>query len=118
MSAERRVAGHGRRGHKDLITRTGARPPVGYLIRVGVIPGQGFVVPDGSARTVLERYRRNLETERGLTAQTVERYVGRAVRFAAALERNGAIGRLTRPSPGRHAFPPGQLSGAARRPRP
>ncbi len=81
-----------RRGQKDLISRTGARPLVGYLVRAGAIPGQGFVVPGGPARAVLERYRRYLETERGLTAQTVERYVGLAGRFAAALERKGVIG--------------------------
>lgn len=81
-----------RRGQRDLISGTGARPLVGYLVRAGLIPGQEFVVPDGPARAVLERYRRYLETERGLTAQTVERYVGLAGRFAAALERRGVIG--------------------------
>jgi integrase/recombinase XerD len=81
-----------RRGHKDLVTSTGAGPLVGYLIRVGAIPGQGFIVPEGPARAVLERYRRYLETERGLTAKTVERYVGLAGRFAAASERDGSIG--------------------------
>jgi site-specific recombinase XerC len=81
-----------RRGQKDLVSHTGVRPLVGYLVRSGAIPGQGFVVPEGPARAVLERYRRYLETERGLTAQTVERYVGLAGRFAAALERDGAIG--------------------------
>ena len=81
-----------RRGRTDLVSGTGARPLVSYLIRAGAIPGQGFVVPEGPARAVLERYRRYLETERGLTAQTVERYVGLAGRFAAALERGGAIG--------------------------
>ena len=80
-----------RRGQTDLISRTGARPLVGYLTRAGVIPEQGFVVPEGPCRALLERYRHYLETERGLTAQTVERYVGLAGRLAAALQRGGAI---------------------------
>jgi integrase/recombinase XerD len=81
-----------RRGQTDLISRTGARPLVGYLTRAGVIREQGFVVPDGPCRALLERYRHYLEAERGLTAQTVERYVGLAGRLAAALQRGGAIG--------------------------
>ena len=81
-----------RRGHKDLISQTGARPLIGFLVRAGAIPGQECVLPGGPARVVLERYRRYLETERGLTAQTVERYVGLAGRFAGTLERNGKIG--------------------------
>jgi integrase/recombinase XerD len=81
-----------RRGQKDLVSRTGARPLVGYLTRVGAIPGHGFVVAEGPGRPLLERYRHYLETERGLTAQTVGRYVGVAGRLAAVLERDGAIG--------------------------
>jgi len=72
-----------RRGQRDLVSRTGVRSLAGYLTGVGAIPGQGFVV--------LERYRHYLETERGLTAQTVERYVGLAGRLAASLERGGAV---------------------------
>lgn len=59
------------RRQTDLISSTGARPLVSYLLRAGLIPGQGFVVPDGPARAVLERCRRYLEAERGLTPQTV-----------------------------------------------
>lgn len=81
-----------RRGQKDLVSSAGARPLVGYLVRAGAIPGQGFTVPEGPARPLLERYRRYLETERGLTAKTVERYVEVAGRLATALERDGAIG--------------------------
>ena len=81
-----------RRGREDLVSSTGARPLVGYLVRAGAVPGQGFTVPEGPARPLLERCRRYLETERGLTAKTVERYAGLAGRFAAALERGGAIG--------------------------
>jgi site-specific recombinase XerD len=80
-----------RRGQRDLVSRTGARPLIGYLTRVGAIPEQGFVVAEGPCRPLLERYRRYLETERGLTAQSVERYVGLAGRLVAALERGGAI---------------------------
>ena len=80
-----------RRGQRDLVSRTGVRSLVGYLTGVGAIPGQGFVVPEGPGRPVLERYRHYLETERGLTAQTVERYVGLAGRLATWLERGGAV---------------------------
>ncbi len=45
------------RGRKDLVSSTGARPLAGCLIRVGAIPGPRFVVPEGPARAVLERYR-------------------------------------------------------------
>jgi site-specific recombinase XerD len=79
------------RGHKDLVSRTGARSLVGYLIRVGVIPGHGLTIPEGPARPLLERYRRYLETERGLTARSVETYVGVAGRLASAVERGGVI---------------------------
>lgn len=81
-----------RRGLKDLVSPAGARPLVSYLAGAGVIPGQQFVIPEGPARPVLERYRRYLQAERGLTEQTAERYVGLAARFAAGLERNGEIG--------------------------
>ena len=77
---------------ETVVSRTGARPLVGYLTGVGAIPGQGFVVPEGPGRPVLERCRQYLETERGLTARTVERYVGLAGLLAAWLERGGAVG--------------------------
>jgi site-specific recombinase XerD len=80
-----------RRGHGDLVSPAGVRPLVGYLTRAGAITGQGFAVPEGPARPLLERYRRYLETERGLTAKTVERYVEVGCRLAAALERGGAV---------------------------
>src|ERR1039457_3835798 len=80
-----------RRGHGDLVSPAGVRPLVGYLTRAGAITGQGFAVPEGAARPLLERYRRYLETERGLTAKTVERYVEVGCRLAAALERGGAV---------------------------
>jgi integrase/recombinase XerD len=80
-----------RRGHRDLVSRAGARPLVGYLTRAGAIPGQGFTVPEGPAQPLLERYRRYLETERGLTSKTVQRYVEVAGRLAAGLERGGAV---------------------------
>jgi integrase/recombinase XerD len=85
------LAGRLRRGQTDLVSRTGAGVLVGYLARVGAIPGQGFVIPEGPCRGLLERYRHYLETERGLAAKTVERYVGLAGRLASALERGGAV---------------------------
>lgn len=54
-----------RRGRTDLVSRTGAGVLLGYLARVGAIPGQGFVIPEGPCRGLLERYRHYLETERG-----------------------------------------------------
>jgi integrase/recombinase XerD len=85
------LADRQRRGRTDLVSRVGAGALLGYLARAGAIPVQVFVVPEGPCRLVLERYRRYLETERGLTAGTVERYVGLAGRLAAALERGGAV---------------------------
>jgi integrase/recombinase XerD len=85
------LAGRQRRGQTGLVSRVGAGALLGYLARAGAIPGQGFVVPDGPCRPLLERYRQYLETERGLTAGTVQRYVGLAGRLAAALERGGAV---------------------------
>lgn len=80
-----------RRGQTGVVSRAGAGVLLGYLARAGAIPGQGFVIPEGPCRPLLERYRRYLEAERGLTAKTVERYVGLAGRLAAALGRGGAV---------------------------
>lgn len=85
------LADRRRRGRTDLISPAGARPLIGYLASAGAIPRQQFIIPDGPAREVLERYRRYLETERGLAEQTAERYAGIAGRFAAGLERGGEI---------------------------
>jgi integrase/recombinase XerD len=85
------LADRRRRGQTDLVSRVGASVLLGYLTSAGVIPGQGFVVPEGPCRPLLERYRHYLETERGLTAGTVERYVGLAGRLAAALGRGGVV---------------------------
>jgi integrase/recombinase XerD len=85
------LADRRRRGRTDLISPAGSRPLIGYLAGAGAIPRQQFVIPDGPAREVLERYRRYLQTERGLTEQTAERYTQIAVRFAAGLERGREI---------------------------
>jgi integrase/recombinase XerD len=85
------LAGRQCRGHTGLVSRVGAGALLGYLVRAGAIPGQGFVIPDGPCRPLLERYRHYLEAERGLAAKTVERYAGLAGRLAAALERDGAV---------------------------
>jgi site-specific recombinase XerD len=85
------LADRRRRERTDLISPAGARPLIGYLAGTGAIPRQQFIIPDGPAREVLERYRRYLETERGLTEQTAERYTEIAVRFSAGLERSGEI---------------------------
>lgn len=85
------LADRRRRGRTDLISPAGAAPLIGYLAGAGAIPGQQFIIPDGPAREVLERYRRYLETERGLTEQTARRYADIAGRFAAGLERGGKI---------------------------
>lgn len=80
-----------RRGRTDLVSPAGARPLIGYLAGAGVIPRQQSVIPDGPGREVLERYRRYLESERGLTEQTAEFYTKIAVTFTAGLVRGGAI---------------------------
>ena len=85
------LADRRRRGRTDLVSPAGARPLIGYLAGAGAIPRQQFLIPAGPARGVLERYRHYLESERGLTEQTAERYTQIAVRFAAGLERSGEI---------------------------
>ncbi len=85
------LADRRRRGRTDLISSAGARPLIGYLAGAGAIPRRQFIIPDGPAREILERYRHYLETERGLTEQAAERYTDIAVRFTAGLERDGKI---------------------------
>lgn len=85
------LADRRRRGRKDLISAAGARTLTGYLAGEGAIPAQQPVTPPGPAREVLERYRRYLETERGLAEKTIGRYAGIAGRFAGSLERDGEI---------------------------
>jgi integrase/recombinase XerD len=79
------------RGQRDLVSLTGIRPLLDYLTRVGAIPEQRFVIPEGPARLLLERYRRYLEVERGLMPRGVERHVKLAGRFVATLECDGAV---------------------------
>jgi site-specific recombinase XerD len=79
------------RGHTDLVSVVGAAPLLGYLVRIGALPEQVLVVPDGPGRALLEAYRHYLEAERGLAASGVERYVKLASRFMASLEHDGVI---------------------------
>ena len=79
------------RGHRDLVSMVGATPLLSYLARIGVIPSQVFVVPEGPGRGFIEAYRHYLEAERGLAPRGVERYVKLASRFVASLERDGNI---------------------------
>ncbi len=58
-------------------------------MRIGALPEQVLVVPDGPGRPLLEDYRHYLEAERGLAARGVERYVKLASRFIASLVRDG-----------------------------
>src|ERR1039457_4197114 len=49
----------GRRGGAGVRAPPAGVPPVvAYRPRAGAIPGQGFAVPGGAARPLLERYRR------------------------------------------------------------
>ncbi|MDN5872518.1 MAG: site-specific integrase, partial [Nitrococcus sp.] len=66
-------------------------PLLGYLVGIGAVQLQRFVVAEGPGREVLERYRRYLEAERGLAARTVEGYMRLASRFVASLVGDGAI---------------------------
>jgi hypothetical protein len=109
------LAGRLRRGRTDLISAAGAGPLIGYLAGAGVIPRQQFIIADGPAREVLERYRHYLETGRGLTGQTAGRYTdiaGPLRRGPCARRRDPLAGG---PGQRRHAVPAGQLPAAAQR---
>ena len=69
-----------RRGHRGLTTAAGAGPLLGYLAGLGVIPAPAHPVTAGPA--VLDRYRQDLVSQRGLTEREVARHLVVARMFA------------------------------------
>jgi integrase/recombinase XerD len=74
--------GRTRRAHRGLTTAVGAAPLLGYLAGLALIPAQTRAVPAGPCSEVLERYRRYVASERGLTPGEVARHVRTAMMFA------------------------------------
>ncbi len=76
------LGGRARRAHRGLTTAAGAAPLLGYLAGLGVIPAQAGAPAAGPCAEVLERYRRYLASERGLTGPEVTRHVRTVGMFA------------------------------------
>jgi site-specific recombinase XerD len=76
------LGGRTRRGHRGLTTAAGAAPLLEYLIVLGVVPAPARVVPGGPAGALLERYRRYLVSQRGLSDREVARHLAVARLFA------------------------------------
>jgi integrase/recombinase XerD len=74
-------------GYKALLTARGMAPVQGYLREIGVFEEPAGRKPAGLVDELLERYRRHLVGERGLTASTVDAYERYARSF---LSRSGA----------------------------
>ena len=74
--------GRTRRAHRGLTTADGAAPLLEYLTGLGLIPAQAGAPAAGPCSEALERYRRYLASERGLTAPEVTRHVVTAGMFA------------------------------------
>jgi len=77
------LGGRTRRGHHGLTTATGAAPLLEYLTGLGAIPAPADAPAAGPCPDVLERYRRYLVSERGLTGREVARHLATARMFAA-----------------------------------
>jgi hypothetical protein len=69
---------------RPLTTATGAAPLLEYLTGRGVIPAPTDPPAAGPCADVLERYRRYLVSERGLTGPQVPRHLATAVMFAGS----------------------------------
>jgi integrase/recombinase XerD len=76
------LGGRTRRAHRGLTTAAGAAPLLDYLAGRGVIQAQESAPAVGPCAVVLERYRRYLASERGLTGPEVARHVTTAGTFA------------------------------------
>jgi integrase len=70
-------------GYSNHLTGEALRPLLGYLRRLGAVPGRGVLVPGGPVDVALERYRRYLMVERGLSVITVRVYVDAVRPFLA-----------------------------------
>ena len=84
--ADRRAA-----GYVHWRSARGLAPLLGYLRRVGAVPGLAAARPDGPLEVLAGDYERYLVAERGLAASTVERRMRSARRFLCwwAVRRGG-----------------------------
>lgn len=80
--ADRRASGHVRR-----LTPRGLIPLLGYLRRIGVVPGPTAQAPDGPLDLLVEQLAGYLASERGLSPRTVLGYRRVAARFLATCDR-------------------------------
>ncbi|MEP6651321.1 MAG: site-specific integrase, partial [Lapillicoccus sp.] len=81
-----------RRTHGYLCTVKALSPGLGFLRRVGAVPGVQAVAQDGSAVAVIERqFRSYLLVERGLAGISAETYVARARPFLVHRARRGGL---------------------------
>jgi integrase/recombinase XerD len=67
-------------GCKMFVSRLALRPLVGYLVSQGVVPA-GSSVTGSPTDVLVEKYRRCLSDERGLSKRTIHNYVGAARLF-------------------------------------
>ena len=92
--AERFLAARRRAGYVLYLSPKALVPLLGYLRRVGAAPQAAPPVPAGPVEVLLDRYRRYLLAERGLTAGTAARLRGCG---AAVRRRPGAAASWTWP---------------------
>lgn len=94
-TAERFLAARRAASYAQLRTAKALQPLLGYLRRLGVVPGAPPPTPEGPVGELLARYRRYLVTERGVGAATAADYAAKTRPFLAARLEAGAAGLAT-----------------------
>lgn len=90
--AERFLAARRQAGYVLYLSPKALVPLLSYLRSVGAAPPEPAPAPAGAVEVLLDRYRRFLLTERGVTPGTARGYVDAVRPFAAARERAGELG--------------------------
>jgi len=79
-------------GYSTHLADSSLRPVLVYLRGLGVVPAQEVLAPDGPVEVLLERYRRYLIVERGLSWITVGVYVDAVRPFLAGRVAGDGVG--------------------------
>lgn len=90
LEAERFIAARRARVRRLFRSRRALDPLISYLIATGVVAAP-VAEPGGPVEEIVERYRRYLLVERGLTPGTAHVYVGAVRLFVAGMVTDGRV---------------------------